>query len=242
MKTVAMIPARLGSQRVPMKNLRLIDGIPLIQYCIEAAKSAGCFDEIYINSEAVIFSEIAAQTSILFYKRPENLASNSAINDEFTLDFMRSVQGDILIQILPTSPLITPEEIRNFVSEMKEKNWDTLVSTIEHQIACVFDASPINFSKLEPHISSQDMRPVSSYATVLMGWKYSKFLESMNKYGFAYHGSDGRTGYFKLSGLTSIDIDNEEDFELAEVAIKYMNKKKKGHSDKPEYYLSRKFT
>ena len=104
MKIIAMIPARLGSQRVPMKNLRLIDGIPLIQYSIEAAKRAECFDEIYINSEAEIFSEIATDTSILFYKRPENLASNSTINDEFTLDFMKSVEGDVLIQILPTRP------------------------------------------------------------------------------------------------------------------------------------------
>lgn len=235
-----MIPARLGSQRVPMKNLRLIDGIPLIQYSIEAAKRAECFDEIYINSEAEIFSEIATDTSILFYKRPENLASNSTINDEFTLDFMKSVEGDVLIQILPTSPLITPEEIRGFVGEMIEKKWDTLVSTIEHQIACVFDTNPINFSKLEPHISSQDMKPVSSYATVLMGWKYAKFLDSMRNFGFAYHGSNGKTGYFKLSGLTSIDIDNEEDFELAEVAIKYMKKKNQGFINRPEYYRSKK--
>jgi CMP-N-acetylneuraminic acid synthetase len=236
MKIIAMIPARLGSQRVPMKNLRLIDGKPLIQYSIDAAKSAGCFDEIYINSEAEIFSEIATDAAILFYKRPENLASNTTINDEFTFDFMKSIKGDLLIQILPTSPLITPEEIRSFVIEMKEGNWDTLVSTIEHQIACVFDMNPINFSKLEPHVSSQDMKPVSSYATVLMGWKYTHYLQSMKTYGFAYHGSNGRTGYFKLSGLTSIDIDNEEDFELAEVAINLRNKKNKGNIKIPEYY------
>ena len=48
-----MIPARLGSKRVKKKNLRLIDGIPLIQYIINAAKqSTEMLDEIYINSES----------------------------------------------------------------------------------------------------------------------------------------------------------------------------------------------
>ena len=63
MKKVAMIPARLGSKRVPKKNLRLILGKPLIAYIIEAAKASNAFDEIYINSEADIFGEIAEEAA-----------------------------------------------------------------------------------------------------------------------------------------------------------------------------------
>ena len=51
MKIIGMIPARLGSKRVKKKNLRLIDGVPLIQYIINAAKNSSYLDEIYINSE-----------------------------------------------------------------------------------------------------------------------------------------------------------------------------------------------
>ncbi len=54
-----MIPARIGSQRLKKKNLALIGRKPLIQYSIEAAKNAKIFDEIYINSDSVIFSKIA---------------------------------------------------------------------------------------------------------------------------------------------------------------------------------------
>ena len=50
-KTIAMIPARMGSKRVPKKNIRLLNGTPLISYIIRAAKESGCFDEIYVNSE-----------------------------------------------------------------------------------------------------------------------------------------------------------------------------------------------
>ena len=58
-KIIGMIPARLGSKRVKKKNLRLIGGKPLISYVIEAALDVKYFDEIYINSESDVFSEIA---------------------------------------------------------------------------------------------------------------------------------------------------------------------------------------
>ena len=52
-KIVAMIPARLGSQRVKRKNLRLLQGKPLISYSVEAAEEAEVFDEIYITSRSM---------------------------------------------------------------------------------------------------------------------------------------------------------------------------------------------
>jgi CMP-N,N'-diacetyllegionaminic acid synthase len=222
-KIIGMIPARLGSKRVPKKNLRYLAGKPLIAYIIEASKASGVFDEIYINSEAEVFAEIAKQYGVKFYKRPEEFSLDKTINDEFAFDFIQNIPGDILVQLLPTSPLITPEEIRGFVNEMITKAFDALVSVSNHQIACVFNGKPVNFSLMEPHRSSQNMIPVQLYVGVLMAWTYKSFNEHMGKYGFAYHGADGRTEYYVLKGLTTIDIDNEEDFNMAEVAISYRN-------------------
>jgi len=236
MKIIAMIPARLGSQRVPRKNLRLLNGKPLISYSIEAAKKTGCFDEIYVNSEADIFGEIAIDHGVRFYKRPAQHASNSAINDDFAYDFVKNVSGDVLVQLLPTSPLITPEEIARFVSEMKSGKWDTLVSVNDHQIACVYNEQPVNFSRMEPHRPSQSMIPVQSYATVLMSWTYPSFKDHMVRLGYAYHGADGRTGHFLLTGLSTIDIDHEEEFSLAEVALAY---REKAAGAEPKYYEGR---
>lgn len=234
---IGMIPARLGSQRVVKKNLRLLNGKPLISYIIEASIKSGVFDKIYINSEADIFSEIAEQHGVKFYKRPEHLSYNKAINDEFALDFIKNVKGDIIVQLLPTSPLITPQEIKEFVLEMVKSNYDTLVSVENHQIACIYDGKPINFDILEPHRSSQSMIQVQSYATVLMAWTRDSFLNNMKKYNFAYYGAKGKTGYFVLKGLSTIDIDNEEDFALAEVALSYMRNKQ---SYEKKYYESEK--
>ena len=235
MKIICMIPARIGSKRIKMKNLRYLGNKPLIYYSIESAKKSNVFDEIYLNSDSEIFEDIALNHGIKFYKRPDKLGDDKTNNDEFLLDFIDNINGDIVIQLLPTSPLILPKEIRDFTLKMLNNNYDTMVSVVNHQIACVYNNKPINFKLLEPHISSQEMRPVSSYATVLMGWKYQTFKESINTFGFAYHGSNTKIGYFTISGLSTIDIDNEEDFELAEAAIKFLNEKNI-KLNKPKYY------
>ena len=223
MKIIAMIPARLGSKRVPKKNLRLLNGRPLISYNIETAVKSGIFDEVYVNSEAEIFSEIAETYGAKFYKRPEQFSTDQATNDNFALDFMNNIDGEILIQILPTSPMISVQEIKDFTNEMTKNNWDSLISVEHKQIACVYKNNPINFDKLKINPPSQTMEPVMCYATVLMGWKYDIFKMNMKKTGSAYHGGYGRTGYYELRGLSTVDIDREDDFKFVERIIHSLN-------------------
>ena len=123
-----MIPARLGSQRVKKKNLRLLYGLPLIQYIINAAKGSSLLNEIYINSESTQFLDIAKESGVKFYQRPEELSSDTATNDDFVLDFINKVECDILIQLLPTSPFISTEEIDGFIKAMLDGNFETIIS------------------------------------------------------------------------------------------------------------------
>jgi len=209
-----MIPARIGSKRVKKKNLKLINDKPLISYIIETVKKTNCFDEIYLNSDSNIFKKIADKYSIKFYERDKKFASDSSTNDDFANDFIKNIKADILIQILPTSPFLTKEEIMSFYKVMIKKKFDTLISVENKQIACIFKSQPVNFNKLIPNPPSQNMIPVQAYATVLMGWKCSKFVKNIKRFKSAYHGGNGKTGYFPLKGLSTIDIDTEEDFQL----------------------------
>jgi CMP-N-acetylneuraminic acid synthetase len=239
-KIIAMIPARIGSQRVKKKNLRLLNGKPLIAYVIETAINTEIFDEVYVNSESDLIGDVALKYGAKYYKRPPEFSTHNSNNDEFAYDFIKKIDGDILIQILPTSPFITIEEIINFVKKMTEENTETMVSVINHKIACLLNKEPLNFKYLEPHISSQDMVPIQSYATALMGWTYSSFKRSMEKYNFAYHGTDTKKNYFVLKGLSEIDIDNEEDFILAEITAKYIEQKRINNKSKIKYYEVKK--
>ena len=232
MKVVGMIPARLGSKRVKNKNLRLINGKPLVQYIIDAAKGSELIDEIYLNSESLKFAEIADNSGINFYHRDEILASDSATNDDFSLDFIDAVGGDILVQLLPTSPFITTNDVDSFVRTMLDGKYETMISVKNVQIECVYGGDPINFDQKNQTPPSQSLTPIRSYACGLMAWENNKFRENMVKYGAAYHGGDGRIGFYELKGYPTVDVDNEEDFMVAEAIAEALNKPCK----QPKYY------
>jgi len=232
-KTIAMIPVRLGSKRIKNKNLRLLDGKPLISYIIEAAIQSDIFDEIYINSESDIFKKLADELGVKFYKRPMKLSTDAATNDQFALDFINNNPCDILIQLLATSPFLTPNEIKGFVKEMDYKNYETLIAVNSIQIECVYDNKPINFNQKDNTSPSQQLKPIQKYACGIMGWNTNRYRENINKFGSAYHGGDGRTGFYELKGFSTLDIDNEEDFKMAELVIRHLNS---NEEQEPSYY------
>lgn len=232
MKIVGMIPARAGSKRVKNKNLRMLDGKALIEHIVEASKNVPFFDALYVNSEDEIFRPIAEKHGLNFYKRSEQLASDSATNDEFAMDFITKIGGDILIQMLPTSPFISAEMIKGFVREMLDTEAETLVSVADVRIECMFEGTAINFDQKAQTPPSQLLTPIKAYACGLMGWKTDRFIENIKKFGSAYHGGDGTVGLYTLKGLATVDIDEEQDFMIAEAICSAQ----KLTSTKPSYF------
>jgi CMP-N-acetylneuraminic acid synthetase/mannose-6-phosphate isomerase-like protein (cupin superfamily) len=234
MKSVAMIPVRLGSTRCPNKNLRMIDGKPLVAFILETVIASGVFElgDIYINSEADVFKAIADSYGVQFYKRNPALSSNEASNDDWALDFVENVQADILFQFLATSPFITTDDITKFVSKMINSKLDTLISVKAEKIECIFNNTPINFEQKEQTPPSQLLTPVHAYACGLMAWKSSKLIENMKNFGAAYHGGDGQTGFYELGGYSTVDVDTEDDFRLAEAVYAALTQPQQ----EPTYY------
>ena len=83
-----MIPARMGSQRLKQKNLRELDGVPLITRAVRKSKTASVFDEIWVNSEHPAFGEIAAAEGVGFLQRPEALSNTQAISEQYIAGFL----------------------------------------------------------------------------------------------------------------------------------------------------------
>lgn len=237
MKIVSMTPVRLGSKRIKNKNLRLLAGKPLVAHAVEKCKQAEIFDEIYINSESEIFKPIADEYGVKFYKRPIELAGDKATNDEFVNDFLQNVPCDIVIQVNSTSPLTTADDIKRFVKCMIDNDYDTLHGVKMIQIEGLYDGKPLNFNQMKMMPPSQTLKPTMHFCSGIMGWKAKKHLENMERYGCATFGAKGKTGYFPLEGFSQIDIDNEEDWQLAELAIKL--RESQNHNE-PKYYEANK--
>ena len=66
MKIIGEIPARIGSKRIKKKNLRYLNGKPMICYAIDAAKNSKLLDEVYVNSDSEVLGRLAKDNSINF--------------------------------------------------------------------------------------------------------------------------------------------------------------------------------
>ena len=75
MKAVALIPARAGSERIKHKNIRPLNGVPLLAYSIQAALQSGCFDRVLVSSDGTEILEIAASYGADVIRRPEEYAT-----------------------------------------------------------------------------------------------------------------------------------------------------------------------
>lgn len=213
-KLIAMIPARIGSTRLKMKNLALIAGKPMIAYAIEAAKASGIFDQIILNSDSVIFEKIAQEYDCEFYHRPEELGSSSTKSDDVVLDFIHQFGGDIVVWVNPISPLQPAQEIQDAVNYFNENDFDSLITVKNEQVHCVMDNQPVNFCLEGKFAQTQDLTPVQAFVYSLMMWKTATFQEAMGKQGYAI--LHGKIGYYPVSKWSEIIIKTEKDLLLAD--------------------------
>ena len=211
----AMIPARLGSTRLKMKNLALINNKPMISYAIEASKKSNIFDKIVLNSENDIFKEIANHHNILFYKRSHELGSSIAKSDSVVADFMASFpEADIVVWVNPIAPFQTSDEIAEIISYFINQECDSLITTEEKQVHCNFNDEAVNYSIDGIFAQTQDLIPVQPFVYTIMMWRTEKFLDGYNKKGFGLF--CGKFSTFPVSKLSSIIIKNKEDLMLAD--------------------------
>lgn len=216
MKSIAMIPARMGSQRLPRKNLAKLGGIPLITRAIRKARAANVFDEIWVNSEHPAFGEIASEEGVNFHKRPEHLGNNHATSEQFVTEFLQSHPCDFLFQVHSIAPLLRQQDIREFTHEMQSERWDCLLSTEPIQIECAYQNNPVNFS-WEQKTNSQDLFPVQRISWSITAWRRSTFLEAAAAGRCATYA--GRVGFFPVSQMASHIIKTADDLRIAEALL-----------------------
>jgi CMP-N,N'-diacetyllegionaminic acid synthase len=230
-KVVGLIPARIGSQRVKAKNLRLIAGKPMMAYAIEALKKARSFDDIYVNSESNIVGEVAREYGIKFYQRPEHLATSASMIDDYIYDFICHIDCDVLAVINPTSPFITAKEIDGCINQFLNSDCDTQLACEDIRTHCFLDTKPINFKTNGQHPRSQDLEPVKALNFAVTTWAAKAFKKQYEERGHAVY--TGKIGFYAFEGLSNIDVDWEEDFLLAEVIMENLDRLK---GKKAEYH------
>lgn len=134
---LAIIPARGGSRGIPRKNIRLLNGKPLIAYTIESALNSELIDRVIVSTEDKEIVQISEKSGAEVIKRPEELAGD----DTSTEDVLKHVvvqfekdekyTPDIIVLLQCTSPLRERNDIDNAIKKMIDSGADSLLSVCD---------------------------------------------------------------------------------------------------------------
>jgi len=212
-KFIAMIPARLGSKRIPRKNIRYMGDRPLIAYPISLARNSSYFDSVWVNTESDELGACIEKLGAQFHRRPAELAGDAATNREFTYEFMQRHECDYVIMINPTSPLVRQTTVDLFMKYVDENDYDTVLSIAASKEETFFQGEPLNFS-LAQKVNSQLLEPTEAVCWALTAWKRSTFMALQESGVNPVFG--GKIGRFAIPKDESCDLDTPEDWNIAE--------------------------
>jgi len=219
---LAIIPARGGSKRLPRKNLLDLNGKPLVAWSIEAGLNSKYIDKVVVTSDDADILNIAKYYGVLSINRPIELSSDTATTFDAVEHAIENIKYyDYIVLLQPTSPLRTEWHIDKAIEFLINKEADAIVSV------CEMDHSPLWSNTLDDTLS------MAEFLTKSIKNKRSQDLDSYYRINGAIYICDtkkllkekgffieNRIYAFKMDGETSIDIDNEIDFQLADLILK----------------------
>lgn len=214
MKTIAIIPARGGSKRLPQKNKILLGGIPLLAHSILYAQAnSEIIDEIYVSTDDVAIKKIALQFGAKVIDRPLSISGDleptaSAMKHVLESIDLNDVENVILLQ--PTNPLRPENLLKEAFKTYQKENYDSLFTvTGNHQkFGKVADKKYIPFNyKIGQR--SQDLEPLFNENGLLYITKTNLILNDIIISENAFP--------LEVNHIfANVDIDTKEDLEYAE--------------------------
>lgn len=210
MNTACFIPIKANSERVPGKNLRILNGKKLYEYICEHVQEAAVFDDVYIDTNSLEISDYAKQMGFHVIDRKPELARNTANgNDLLVAHYSQYPDYDFYFQLFATAPYMRPGTIRSCYEKLiSSEAYDSCFTAVENHSFYWMSGNPINY---RPDIlpRSQDMMPLIEETTGL----YGITSNSLNRYRCRI----GKKPYIHIvDKFEAIDINTEEDFRIAE--------------------------
>ena len=215
MKISLIIPAKGSSQRLKNKNLLLLSKKSLIYRACEKCLKSKYIDTVYIDTESDMILESVSDLidkGLKVIKRPKSLSTNKTSgNDLIVFEQSQIDECDLVLHTYCTSPLITIETIDMCIEEfLNNPEYDSFFSSVHFQEYVWVDSKPLNFD-LEKLPNSFDLPTNMSVETHgLYGIKYDTLTKVKRRLG-------ERVLPIEIPRIQSLDINNYEDFKLAEI-------------------------
>jgi N-acylneuraminate cytidylyltransferase len=228
MSRVCIITARGGSKRIPKKNIKEFCGKPIIAYSIEAALESGLFDEVMVSTDSEEIAEVAKRFGAKVpFMRSAQTSNDFATTRDVLLEVLSEYEKrgrtfDTMVCVYPTAPFISAKRLVEANEVFEKKAANRLVPVVRFsfppQRGYVIEEDELKF-KWPEYMSarSQDLEPFYHDAGQFYFYRVSDYLE---KDGM----QSSKVVSLELSDMEVQDIDNEDDWKIAEFKYSYFHK------------------
>lgn len=229
MKALAIITARGGSKRIPRKNIKFFLGKPIIQYSIEAALLSGIFDEVMVSTDDEEIAEVARQCgAVVPFMRSTKTSDDFATTADVLTEVIEqyAANGKIFEYACccyPTAPFITSEKLCSAYEMIKNNNADSVMTVAKYSVPIWWALKkendqislhwPENANKRSQDLSSAFYDCGQFYFFDVNRFMETKSLFTTNTLGLEVPETEVQ------------DIDNIEDWNLAEIKYSWLKQK-----------------
>jgi N-acylneuraminate cytidylyltransferase len=228
-KIVAFIPARGGSKSIPLKNIKIIAGRPLIHWTILAALSCEGIDEVYVATDSQEIKNVVSQLQhsridkLRCIGRSKQSATDEASTEIALVEFANEHVFKDIILIQATSPLLAREDLDNALKHYNKNDYDSLLSVVK-QKRFIWQQNqeqdvvfPLNYDfKHRPRRQEFDGYMVENGAFYIT--KRNALLESQNRLS-------GKIGCYEMEESSYYEIDEPMDWVIVESMLEKINKR-----------------
>lgn len=226
-KAIAIITARGGSKRIPKKNIRNFCGKPIISYSIKAALQSGVFSEVMVSTDSEEIAEIArAYGASVPFMRSEKTSDDYATTADVILEVLEKYKElgrefEYTCCIYPTAPFVTTKKLIDAMDILKQKNPVEVMPIVAFSYPpqrCyeIAEDGLIQYKYPEyMNTRSQDLQKQYHDAGQFYMYNTQKYIACSGRV---------KKGVFPIivSDLEVQDIDNEDDWKLAELKYQMM--------------------
>ena len=215
---IALIPAKKNSQDLKNKNLKKLNNLSLFELAILGAKKSKFINKIYLSSDSDKILSKGKKHQIELIRRKKSLSTNSASANSVIFDFIKNYlkndqENFIIVYLQPTSPFRNTNHIDGAINYFIKKKFRLLLSVTENK----------NFFK-SLYKKNNTLFPYFNDKLITKNRQNLKKIYCPNGAIYIFYSDDFmknkklsfvKSGYFIMNKIDSIDIDDKEDYQLA---------------------------
>lgn len=223
---LAFIPARGGSKSIPLKNIKVLNGQPLIYWTAKASSEAKCIDKVVVATDSIEIKKTVLSfglEKVEVYDRMSENAQDNSSTESVMLEYINKSllnENDLFFLIQATSPMIKAKDIDGMFTKFKNSSFDSMFTgVIEKQFHWMSEGSSFE-NGIKPVNYDYKNRPRRQDFTGLIAENGACYINSVSNIRRDRCRLSGKIGAYELPTYTAYEIDEPEDWIIVEELMK----------------------